>query len=210
MGEVMGDDIESGSRPAYGSRSDDFAENGICRVDKTKFLRPLLMGTGSVAAFTRPHGFGKTFVMSMLRDFLMIDPENPGSTKRQERIFKGLEIMEDRNLCAEFMGRHPVIMISLGSFAGRSFGEALGNLAAAVSELARGFGFLGRSARLRSLDRRTLRTLMDTKALLEEKHRIILKNALVSLIPMLFRHFGRRVFVIVDDYDVPLVVARQN
>lgn len=207
MGEVMGDDIESGSRPAYGSRSDDFAENGICRVDKTKFLRPLLMGTGSVAAFTRPHGFGKTFVMSMLRDFLMIDPENPGSTKRQERIFKGLDVMDDRKLCDEFMGRHRVIMIPLGGVAERSFGEAVGNLAAAVSELARGFGFLGRSARLRSLDRRTL---MDTKALLEEKHRIILKNALVSLIPMLFRHFGRRVFVIVDDYDVPLVVARQN
>ena len=121
MGEVMGDDIQSGSRTAYGSRSDDFAENGICRVDKTGFLRPLLTGAGSVAAFTRPRGFGKTFVMSMLRDFLMIDPETPGSTKRQERIFKGLEIMEDRNLCAEFMGRHPVIMISLGGVAGRSF-----------------------------------------------------------------------------------------
>lgn len=148
--------------------------------------------------------------MSMLRDFLMIDPENPGSTERQERIFKGLDVMDDRKLCDEFMGRHLVIMIPLGGVAERSFGEAVGNLAAAVSELARGFGFLGRSVRLGSMARRTLSALMDSRALLGEEHCFSLEDALVRLISMLFRHFRRRVFVIVDGYGVPLVVAQQN
>ena len=73
-----------------------FISSNGCYVDKTRFLRPLLEDTGDVALFTRPRRFGKTLTMTMLRDFLKVDRENPGSTQLQERLFKGLEVMEDR------------------------------------------------------------------------------------------------------------------
>ena len=68
-----------------------FISSGSYYVDKTRFLRPLLEDTGDVALFTRPRRFGKTLTMTMLRDFLKVDRENPGSTQLQERLFKGLE-----------------------------------------------------------------------------------------------------------------------
>ncbi|MDY2890888.1 MAG: AAA family ATPase, partial [Succinivibrio sp.] len=90
-----------------------FISSNGCYVDKTRFLRPLLEETGDVALFTRPRRFGKTLTMTMLRDFLKVDRENPGSTQLQERLFKGLAVMEDRELCARFMGQHPVLFITL-------------------------------------------------------------------------------------------------
>ena len=104
-------------------------------VDKTRFLRPLLTRTGVVALFTRPRRFGKTLTMTMLRDFLKVDRENPGSTQLQERLFKGLAVMEDRELCESFMGKHPVLFITLKDVAGENFADAVDRLADSVSAI---------------------------------------------------------------------------
>ncbi|MDY2890870.1 MAG: AAA family ATPase, partial [Succinivibrio sp.] len=124
---------------AFQAGNEDFSSfifSGSYYVDKTRFLRPLLTRTGVVALFTRPRRFGKTLTMTMLRDFLKVDRENPGSTELQERLFKGLEVMEDRELCARFMGQHPVIFITLKDAGGDTFEAAADSLASTVSDVA--------------------------------------------------------------------------
>ena len=179
-------------------------------VDKTRFLRPLLEDTGDVALFTRPRRFGKTLTMTMLRDFLKVDRENPGSTQLQERLFKGLAVMEDRELCARFMGQHPVLFITLKDVAGENFAEAAGKLASSVSRIANGLSFLNESPKLSDEDRRTLSILKSKSALLSESTLGSLKQSLSSLSSMLYKHYGRQVVVLIDEYDVPLAKAQQN
>ena len=179
-------------------------------VDKTRFLRPLLTRTGVVALFTRPRRFGKTLTMTMLRDFLKVDRENPGSTQLQERLFKGLAVMEDCELCARFMGQHPVLFITLKDVAGENFAEAVDSLAFSVSKIANGFSFLNGSPRLSAEDRRILSVLTSKSALLSESTLGSLKHSLSSLSSMLYKHYGRQVVVLIDEYDVPLAKAQQN
>ena len=187
-----------------------FISSGSYYVDKTRFLRPLLTRTGVVALFTRPRRFGKTLTMTMLRDFLKVDRENPGSTQLQERLFKGLEVMEDRELCSRFMGQHPVIFITLKDVAGENFAEAAGKLASSVSRIANGFSFLMDSPRLSDANRHDLEILMSRQALKSEDGLDTLKSSLALLATMLFKHYGRQVAVLIDEYDVPLAKAQQN
>ena len=187
-----------------------FISSNGCYVDKTRFLRPLLEDTGDVALFTRPRRFGKTLTMTMLRDFLKVDRENPGSTQLQERLFKGLAVMEDRELCARFMGQHPVIFITLKDVAGENFADAVDRLADSVSAIAGDFDFLQDSPELSEENKRILAKLMNKDALLSEPTLGTLKSSLSSLATMLFKHYGRQVAVLVDEYDVPLAKAQQN
>ena len=186
-----------------------FISSNGCYVDKTRFLRPLLEETGDVALFTRPRRFGKTLTMTMLRDFLKVDRENPGSTQLQERLFKGLDVMEDRELCARFMGQHPVLFITLKDVAGENFADAVGMLADSVSAIAQGMGFLMDSPRLSDANRHDLEILMSRQALKAEDDLGTLKSSLSLLATMLFKHYGRQVVVLVDEYDVPLAKAQQ-
>ncbi|MDY2890889.1 MAG: AAA family ATPase, partial [Succinivibrio sp.] len=153
-------------------------------VDKTRFLRPLLTRTGVVALFTRPRRFGKTLTMTMLRDFLKVDRENPGSTQLQERLFKGLAVMEDRELCESFMGKHPVLFITLKDVAGENFADAVDRLADSVSAIANGFSFLNGSPRLSAEDRRILSVMTSRSALLSEPDLGTLQESLSSLSSM--------------------------
>ena len=187
-----------------------FISSGSYYVDKTRFLRPLLTRTGVVALFTRPRRFGKTLTMTMLRDFLKVDRENPGSTQLQERLFKGLEVMEDRELCARFMGQHPVLFITLKDVAGENFADAVGMLADSVSAIAQGMDFLMDSPRLSDANRHDLEILMSRQALKAEDDLVTLKSSLSLLSTMLFKHYGRQVAVLVDEYDVPLAKAQQK
>ena len=179
-------------------------------VDKTRFLRPLLTKTGTVALFTRPRRFGKTLAMTMLRDFLKIDRESPGSTRLQERLFKGLEVMEDHDLCARFMGQHPVLFITLKDVNGRSFAEAVSKLSSSVSRIANGLSFLNESPKLSAEDRRILSVMTSRSAMLSESDLGTLQESLSSLSSMLYKHYGRQVVVLIDEYDVPLAKAQQN
>ena len=88
-----------------------FRENGIYYVDKTQYLKPLFAGTDSRFLLLRPRRFGKTLTMSTLRRFLEMDYRNPGDTSRQQELFRGLKVTEDREFCEEHMGRYPVNML---------------------------------------------------------------------------------------------------
>ena len=137
-------------------------------VDKTRFLRPLLTQTDDVALFTRPRRFGKTLTMSMLEEFLRIDPKSPGGSLRQQRLFKGLDVMDDRDLCNKFMGQFPVISITLKNVSGNNYREAIGMFAQSVSELAQDFDFLPGSQKLPSENKQILAIRRSKQALLAE------------------------------------------
>ncbi|MDD7023215.1 MAG: AAA family ATPase, partial [Aeromonadales bacterium] len=169
---------------AFQAGNEDFSSfifSGSYYVDKTRFLRPLLTRTGVVALFTRPRRFGKTLTMTMLRDFLKVDRESPGSTQLQERLFKGLEVMEDRELCERFMGKHPVLFITLKDVAGENFADAVDRLADSVSAIANDFDFLQDSPELSEENKRVLGKLMNKDALLSEPTLGTLKSSLSSL-----------------------------
>ena len=179
-------------------------------VDKTRFLRPLLEDTGDVALFTRPRRFGKTLTMTMLRDFLKVDRENPGSTQLQERLFKGLAVMEDRELCARFMGRHPVIFITLKDAGGDTFEAAADSLASTVSDVASEHRYLLESRKLGDPEKKRLEAFIGMQDGLGSAPQVMLEKSVLNLARMLHAHFGRKVVVLVDEYDVPLARAQRG
>ena len=81
-------------------------------VDKTRFQRPVLTSDSQVLLFTRPRRFGKTLTMNMFHEFLNLNPENPGDTSRQERLFKGLDVMDDTEFVQKYMGQYPVVFMT--------------------------------------------------------------------------------------------------
>ena len=119
-----------------------FRENGIYYVDKTQYLKPLFAGTDSRFLLLRPRRFGKTLTMSTLRRFLEMDYRNPGDTSRQQELFRGLKVTEDREFCEEHMGRYPVVSLSLKGVKGTGFVEAYRSLAGTISKLAQDFRWL--------------------------------------------------------------------
>ena len=187
-----------------------FIESGGCYVDKTRFLRPLLEDTGDVALFTRPRRFGKTLTMTMLRDFLKVDRENPGSTQLQERLFKGLAVMEDRELCARFMGQHPVIFITLKDAGGDTFEAAADSLASTVSDVASEHRYLLESRKLCDPEKKRLEAFIGMQDGLGSAPQVMLEKSVLNLARMLHAHFGRKVVVLVDEYDVPLARAQRG
>ena len=93
----------------------DLRKDGVYYVDKTQYLKPLFRGTERCFLLLRPRRFGKTLTMSTLRCFLEMNYQNPGDTSVQEALFRGLKVTEDREFCAEHMGRNPVVSLSQGS-----------------------------------------------------------------------------------------------
>ena len=187
-----------------------FISSNGCYVDKTRFLRPLLEDTGDVALFTRPRRFGKTLTMTMLRDFLKVDRENPGSTQLQERLFKGLAVMEDRELCARFMGQHPVIFITLKDAGGDTFEAAADSLASTVSDVASEHRYLLESRKLCDPEKKRLEAFIGMQDGLGSAPQVMLEKSVLNLARMLHAHFGRKVVVLVDEYDVPLARAQRG
>ena len=103
----------------------DLRTAGNVYVDKTSHLRDLLNSSAAVLLLLRPRRFGKSLSMSMIENFLEINYSNPEDRSRQEKLFKGLAVFDDKELCDKFMGRCPVISISLKSVKGPDFPDAM-------------------------------------------------------------------------------------
>ena len=127
--------------------------NDFYYADKTLFIKELLQSWGEVNLFTRPRRFGKTLNMSMLQCFFEIG-NNPA-------LFDGLKIARERELCEEYMGKFPVISISLKSVDGRSFRSASVALRTVIGDEARRFEFLRFSTRLSEDDKEAYAQLTE-------------------------------------------------
>lgn len=160
-------------------------------IDKTGLITDLLAAWGKVNLFTRPRRFGKSLNMSMLRSFFEI-----GSDKS---IFDGLAISREKKLCKTYMGKFPVISISLKGVDGLTFEAAYEMLCSILQEEALRFQFLLDSDSLTVDEKQQLRALTSGS-----HESVVIKNSLKILSRLLERHYGQKVILLIDEYDVPL------
>ena len=172
-------------------------------IDKTGLIKTLLENPGKVNLFTRPRRFGKTLNMSMLKYFFEIGSDTT--------IFDGLEIAGEKELCEKYMGKFPVISITLKGATGQNFEEARVMLRRIIGKEALRFQFLMQSDRLTETDRLQYRALiaMDTTGAFTMSNEL-LKDSLLTLSQLLQRHYGQNVVMLIDEYDVPLDKAYQS
>ncbi len=176
---------------------EDIRREHFYYVDKTGFIEQLLQEYGKVSLFTRPRRFGKTLNMSMLKAFFEIgtDPE----------LFEGLWILQNRELCKQYMGKFPVVMVSLKNIDAGSYEEARALTAKMINREARRFQFLTESEKLTQVDRNLYGRLLNP-----DMNRGEIVNGLQELTELLEKHYGRKVIVLIDEYDVPLDKAFQH
>ena len=175
--------------------------NDFYYADKTLFIKQLLQNWGEVNLFTRPRRFGKTLNMSMLKCFFEIggDPA----------LFEGLKIAQEKELCEKYMGKFPVISISLKSVDGLSYEAAVTALRRAIGNEACRFSFLTESERLGQNDKELymgLTAVKDGKYLMTDG---VLTDSLKTLSLLLEKHYGQKAILLIDEYDVPLDKAFQ-
>ena len=178
-------------------------KDGFYYVDKTGLIRDFLESPAYVSLFTRPRRFGKTLNMSMLKYFFEIGSDTT--------IFDGLEIAGEKELCEKYMGKFPVISITLKGATGQNFEEARVMLRRIIGKEALRFQFLMQSDRLTETDRLQYRALiaMDTTGAFTMSNEL-LKDSLLTLSQLLQRHYGQNVVMLIDEYDVPLDKAYQS
>ena len=178
--------------------------NDFYYVDKTPFIQELLRNWGEVNLFTRPRRFGKSLNMSMLKAFFEVgnDPA----------LFDGLKIMQEKQLCEEYMGKFPVISISLKSVDGRSFAAAYAALQAVIGNEAMRFQFLLESPRLSNPEKDSYRRLIKIGTASQAMYDMpedVVAGSLKILSQLLAKHYGQKTILLIDEYDVPLDKAFQ-
>ena len=184
---------------------DDFKkirENHFYYVDKTKLIEHLLANWSEVNLFTRPRRFGKTLNMSMLKSFFEIGTD--------KALFEGLYISKNQELCEEYMGKYPVVFLSLKGVEGLTFEEARAYLCELIINETRRFKFLLNSERLDNDEKNMYHELLSLQ---EEKDSVLaakLKLSLKKISELLYKHYGQKVIFLIDEYDVPLDKAFQH
>ena len=171
----------------------------------------LIDGT-TVLLLTRPRRFGKTMLVNMFESFLNINYEKPGDTSIQDKFFKGTKILEDQKFCKKYMGQFPVISITLKDVLGDDFESAYLKLAEVVSAKANEFSFLKESPYLNEMEKAKFNLLCDEIYLKKADKQAIsyVTSAIKSLSLMLYKHFNKQVYILIDEYDVPLAKAQDN
>ena len=206
--------------PVTGETFADVREKNRYYVDKTPYLKQvfsedeavdensLIDGT-TVLLLTRPRRFGKTMLMNMFESFLNINYEKPGDTSIQDKFFKGTKILEDQKFCKKYMGQFPVISITLKDVLGDDFESAYLKLAEVVSAKANEFSFLKESPYLNEMEKAKFNLLCDEIYLKKADKQAIsyVTSAIKSLSLMLYKHFNKQVYILIDEYDVPLAKA---
>lgn len=163
-------------------------------IDKTGMIKELLSNWGQVNLFTRPRRFGKSINMSMLQKFFEIGTDHS--------LFDGLDISKEIGLCEEYMGKYPVISISLKQVNGESCEEAMANLWKVIRAEARRFSFLVNSDMLDEYDKNDFLSLRNGQGLID--------SSLYDLSYLLCKHYGKRVIILIDEYDAPIQKASEN
>ena len=187
--------------------------NGCYFVDKTPYLKDIIdKDKSNVMLFTRPRRFGKTLFMSMVEYFLKINSANPGDTTLQQKLFKDTKILEDREFCAKYMGQHPVISLTLKGVQGKTFKAAYCKLAELIVAKANEYSFLKDSQNLNDKEKAKFDLLCDEMYLkrADEEAQSYVTSAIISLARMLYKHFKKQVYVLIDEYDVPLAKAQEK
>ena len=166
-------------------------------VDKTGLISELIRNGGMVNLFTRPRRFGKTLNMSMLEHFFSIE--------RDQSIFEGLEILRDTKLCEAYMGKYPVISISLKGINAATYEDAFDFAVQIMKNIAGKKQFLLESENLSDFDKSEYKKLLDSGM-----SKAVFCSGLKTLSELLEKHYETKVILLIDEYDVPLAKAFEN
>ena len=192
----------------YGKDDFPLLREGNCYfVDKTPYLKTVFTDQSAVMLFTRPRRFGKTLLISVFDSFLKINPEKPFDNSKQLELFKGTKILEDKEFCDKFMGQCPVITITLKKVDGTNFKEFYESFASAVYDVTLRYSYLKNSNKLDKSDKEELEHLTTKSYLLKIENQQTVKDALSTLSRLLYKEYGRRAILLIDEYDVPLATA---
>ena len=174
---------------------EEIRKSGFYYIDKTRLIEQLLQNWGKVNLFTRPRRFGKTLNMSMLKSFFEIGTDSS--------LFEGLYISNNTELCNEYMGKYPVIFLSLKGVDGLTFSKSKEMLSEIIKEEADRHYYLKNSEKLTQEDRISFQSILTGT---DEN----IENSLKTLSRFLYKHYDRKTIIIIDEYDVPLDKEFQN
>ena len=174
---------------------DEIRTSGYYYIDKTKLIEQLLQNMGKVSLFTRPRRFGKTLNMSMLKCFFEIGTDHA--------LFDGLYISGNKELCDTYMGKYPVIFLSLKGVEGLTFEEAQRMLKTILRTEANRHYYLKTSTNISKENRKLFENMLLG-------HFEELSDSVRLLSQMLSEHYGQKTVILIDEYDVPLDKAFQN
>lgn len=184
---------------------EEIRTEGFYYVDKTGLIKDLLCNWGKVNLFTRPRRFGKSLNMSMMQYFFQYGCDSS--------LFEGLEITKEAELCQQYMGNFPVISITLKDIEAREFEGAKAALCSVVGSEALRFSFLMKSDCLTEAEKMQYAQLIQVDPggqqsfLMSEE---VLKNSFLILSRLLCKHYGQKVILLIDEYDVPLDKAHRG
>ena len=180
---------------------EEIRTGGYYYVDKTKLIKQLFASGGKVNLFTRPRRFGKTLNMSMLKCFLEIGAK--------PSLFDGLYISENKQLCSSFMGKYPVVFITLKNVDGLSFEEAKYRFVDVIGSEASRFSFLLDSDRISSNEKEMYKAIISMSEGSFKMNTQVLLRSLKTLSELLYKHYDKKTIILIDEYDVPLDKAFQ-
>ena len=184
---------------------EEFQRENFYYADKTFFIKELLQNQEEVNLFIRPRCFGKTLNLSMIKCFFEIGCDRT--------LFNGLKIMQEKELCENYMGQFPVIFISLKSVDGLNYEATNAALCNVIGREALRFQFLQKSNRLSEEEKSSYRRLIkigsDSQAFFDMTD-AVLTDSLQILTQLLEKHYNHKVILLIDEYDVPLDKAFQQ
>ncbi len=191
--------MKSADFPLGRSDFETIRSNKLFYIDKTPLIKDICRTNGTgVFLFTRPRRFGKTLNMSMLSYFFDI-------SKDSRNLFEGLKISGDEELCSERMNKSPTVFVSFKSVDGISFDIACGNILKVLKTLFHDYEFLLESRAVNNVDKEDFRKINCGSSSIYES-----ADALLLLVRMLYAHYGRKVVLLIDEYDVPMAMAEAN
>jgi len=180
----------------------DFAElrnEGDYYVDKTELIYELVeKANNDVTFFTRPRRFGKTLTMSMFENFFNIE-------KDSKSLFEGLDIMNHKEFCDEWMNHYPVLYLSFKDTEAENFIEAYKMLESRIADMCKEVALIGQNSKVNPADKEIFERLMFGTAAKNE-----IKNSLKTITRMMNTVYGRKVILLIDEYDVPLAKASER
>lgn len=162
-------------------------------VDKTNFIKDLLANWSEVTLFTRPRRFGKTLNMDMLKCFFEVGQD--------KSLFNGLNIADEKDLCEKYMGKYPVISVSLKGATGLNFEQAKAMLVSVIAQEIRRHSELKQSEKLNAEDKLAYQNLLELESDINDN---AIGNCFRVLSELLEKHYAQKVVILIDEYDVPL------
>ncbi len=174
-------------------------------VDKTGMIKELLEDKAKVNLFTRPRRFGKSLNMNMLQYFFEYGCDSS--------LFEGLSIEKEENLCQEYMGKFPVISITLKGAGSGNFERTRGMLCSIIGNEAMRFPFLKESPQLSDEEKEQYKQLVNVDTSGQQAFIMpdaVLEDSLRTLCRLLRKHYNQKVILLIDEYDVPLDKAQHD